>query len=387
MNINKKEGYKMKVLKLVATLLVAGVLFTGCGLKEHKTIIKVNNSPITQKQFDELMDKQIAQSPLSQMGDIKSNKDGMFYLMVEQRVINQLIIEELLKQEANNRGIKVSNKETDEAIAKIIDKIGGKERLTELLKQNNLSVAQFKKDIKNQVKMHKLAKEVGQIDVKESDAKKFYNDNIDKFKHGEQVRASHILILANPYQISQEISAKSKKSLTEEEMKTEVEKVMAQKKSEAEKLAKELQADSTKFNAYAKKYSEDEMSAQNGGDLGYFEKEKMVPEFANYSFSAKPNTISDPVQTQYGYHIIMVTDRAAAGTVPFEKVSREIEEYLTQDKELESLDKITRVAKKKAKIEYSSNEYNPATISKKLSEQMGNLKRDVQAPVTEPKKK
>ena len=377
----------MKTTKLIATLLVAGMLFTGCGVKDQKAIIKINNGAITQKQFDELIDKQIAQSPLAQMGDVKGNKDGMLYLMVEQRVINQLIIEELLNQEANNRGIKVSGKEVDEAVAKIIDKLGGKDRLTEVLKQNNLSVTQFKKDIKNQVRMHKLAEAVGNIKVSDADVKKFYDENLDKFKHGDQVRASHILIMANPYQISQDITAKSKKSFTDDALKAEVEKVLAQKKAEADKIAKELQADSSKFAAYAKKYSEDENSAIQGGDLGFFEKDRMVPEFAQYAFSAKPNTISDPVQTQYGYHIIMVTDRKEAGTVPFEKVKSDIKEYLTQSKEIEALDKITQVAKKKAKIEYTSNEYNPANISKKLTEQMGNLKRDVQAPVTEPKKK
>ena len=113
----------------------------------------------------------------------------------------------------------------------------------------------------------------------------------------------------------------------------------------------------------------------------------MVPEFANYSFSAKPNTVSDPIQTQFGYHIIMVTDRAAAGTVEFDQVKSDIKGYLVQDKEIEALDKITRVAKKKAKIEYSSNEYNPAAIAKKLTEQMGSLKKEVQAPIKETKKK
>ena len=61
----------MKKTKLIATLLVAGMLFTGCGLKGNNTIIKINDGKITQKDFDNLMDKQIAQSPMAQMGDIK----------------------------------------------------------------------------------------------------------------------------------------------------------------------------------------------------------------------------------------------------------------------------------------------------------------------------
>ena len=84
---------------------------------------------------------------------------------------------------------------------------------------------------------------------------------------------------------------------------------MADKKAEAEKLAKELQADSSKFPAYAKKYSEDTESAKQGGDLGFFAKDRMVPEFAKAAFEAKPNTVSNVVKTQFGYHLLWVTKK------------------------------------------------------------------------------
>ena len=73
-----------------------------------------------------------------------------------------------------------------------------------------------------------------------------------------------------------------------------------------------------------KKYSEDENSAKQGGDLGFFAKDRMVPEFAEAAFKAKPNTVTEPVQSQFGYHIIMVTDRRAAGVVPYEKAKSDI---------------------------------------------------------------
>lgn len=376
----------MKKTKLIATLLVAGMLFTGCGLKGNNTIIKINDGKITQKDFDNLMDKQIAQSPMAQMGDMKSNKNGMLYLMLSQRVLNQLIIEELLNQEANARGIKVSSKEVSEAIAKIMDKIGGKDKLMDILKQNGLSVSQFKADIRKQVKMQKLAIAAGNVKVTDADCKKFYDENADKFKHEDQVRASHILIMANPYQFQQEITSEAKKTFTEEELKKKVEAKMTQKKELAEKLAKELQADNSKFAAYAKKYSEDENSAKQGGDLGFFDKKTMVPEFAQAAFTAKPNTVTGVVQTQYGYHIIMVTDRKEAGVVPYEKAKADIQEYLESSKQIEALDNLTQAAKKKAKIEFASEEFNPDVVEKKLSEQMGNLKQNLQAPAQPAKK-
>ena len=310
----------------------------------------------------------------------------MLYLMLSQRVLNQLIIEELLNQEANARGIKVSSKEVSEAIAKIMDKIGGKDKLMDILKQNGLSVSQFKADIRKQVKMQKLAIAAGNVKVTDADCKKFYDENADKFKHEDQVRASHILIMANPYQFQQEITSEAKKTFTEEELKKKVEAKMAQKKELAEKLAKELQADNSKFAAYAKKYSEDENSAKQGGDLGFFDKKTMVPEFAQAAFTAKPNTVTGVVQTQYGYHIIMVTDRKEAGVVPYEKAKADIQEYLESSKQIEALDNLTQAAKKKAKIEFASEEFNPDVVEKKLSEQMGNLKQNLQAPAQPAKK-
>ncbi|MBR1460049.1 peptidylprolyl isomerase [bacterium] len=378
----------MKGTKLLATIMVASMLFTGCSLKDNNAIIKINDGKITQKEFDTLLDKQIAQSPMAQMGDIKSNKNGMLYLMMAQRVLNQLIIEELLDQEAKERGIKVSSKEVSEGVAKIIDKVGGKDKLTEILKQNGLSPSQFREDVRKQVRMQKLAKTAGKINITEEDCKKFYNENSDKFKHDNQVRASHILLMANPYQIQQELTANAKQTLTEDALKSKVEAKMKEKKELADKLAKELKADNSKFAAYAKKYSEDENSAKQGGDLGFFDKKTMVPEFAKAAFEAKPNTVTDVVQTQYGYHIIMVTDRKEAGIVPYEKTKSDIKEFLESSKEIEALDTLTQAAKKKAKIEYVNEDYNPDVVEKKLSEQMGALKQGLGAPApAQPEKK
>ncbi len=365
----------MKGSKILATLMLSAMLFTGCGLKDQQAIIKINDGAITQKEYDEMMEQQIAQSPFSKMnvGDMKGNKDGFLYLMTEQRVINQLIIQELLDQEANTRGIKVTNKDVDKEIKKIMDKMGGRDQLMSVLKQNGISVAAFKKDIKNQVKMQKLANSAGKIKITDADCKKYYDKNINQFKHDKQVRASHILIAANPYQIQQELTSDPKKKIDDKELKAEVEKVMAEKKAEAEKLAKELQADNSKFAAYAKKYSEDPNSARQGGDLGFFGKDTMVKEFADAAFNAKPDKVTDPVKSQFGYHIILVTDRREAGVMPYEKVKSDIKDYLINVEQVKALDHLTTVAKKKSKIEYMDERYNPETINEKLHKQVNDV--------------
>ncbi len=368
----------MKSTKLLATLLVSGMLFTGCGLKNSQAIIKVNDAVITQNDFDKLMDKQIEASPFAKMGmgDIKKDKDGVLYLMTERAVITQLVIQELLDQESKTRGIKVSNKDVDKAIDKIIDKVGGKDNLSNMLKQNNVSISQFKSDIKTQVKMQKLAQTAKNVKVSDKEVKDFYNKNISKFKHGEQVRAYHILLMTDPMQIAQEITNNGKKEIAESEMNKKIEATVKERETLANKIANELKADTTKFSQYAKKYSHDTTSAQKGGDLGYFEAKVMVPEFSKAAFGAKPNTIVGPVKTQYGYHVILVTDRRPAGVESFDKVKNNLKESLTSEKEIKALDDILNAAKKKANIEYVDKQYNPDEITKKLTKQLEQMQKD-----------
>lgn len=376
----------MKVSKLLTTLALSALLFTGCGVKNQNAIIKINDKAITQAKYDELMDKSIAQTPFGQMGDLKGNKDGFLYLMIEQRVINQLIIQELLDQEAEARGIEVSNKDVDQALKEIIDQMGGRDKLAEVLKQNGLSTGEFRKDVRNQVRMQKLANSAGKIEVSDKECEDFYKKNPDKFKNPEMVRASHILIMANEYQMGEDMKAKNKK-ISDEELKTKVKAKMDEKKALADKLAKELKADSSKFAEYAKKYSEDEGSAKQGGDLGFFPKEQMVPEFAKVAFSLKPNTISDVVKTPYGYHIIFVQDRREPMITPYDKAKSGIKDYLTSEQQIKALDDLTQAAKKKAKIEFMDERYNPENIQKKLSKQVDDATGGAASKVKEQSKK
>ena len=97
----------------------------------------------------------------------------------------------------------------------------------------------------------------------------------------------------------------------------------------------------------------------------------MVPEFSKAAFSMKPNTISpNLVKSPYGYHIIMVVDRMAAGQDSFEKAKPDIIAYLENQKQLEAIDKLVESLKKNAKIEYVNPEYNPDTINKTIQDEM-----------------
>ena len=129
-----------------------------------------------------------------------------------------------------------------------------------------------------------------------------YNDNIQQYSTPEQVRASHILL------------------------KTEGKDDAAVKKQADDILAKARAG--ADFAELAKKYSEDEDSAKKGGDLDYFGKGRMVPQFEQKAFSMQPGEISDLVKTQFGYHIIKLADKKPAETKPLAEVRSQIEDQL-----------------------------------------------------------
>lgn len=365
----------MRGKKLLTTLAVSAVLFAGCGLKSGEAIIKVNNQNITQGQFDAEFDKQAGNGIAKALGiDVKDDKNSFLYMLIKDRVVNELIVKALLNQEMQKRGIEVTNKDVDDAVKEIIDKVGSKEQLDALLKQNGISNSQFKKDLKEEVKMKKLAKELGSSNVSDAEAKKFYNDNISKFKHPDKVRASHILISVNPQEIEEVVkSDPNNKNIDETAVKAKVAAEVQAKEAKANQILAEAKKNPTQFAKLAKENSEDTATANKGGDLGFFAAKEMVPEFSKAAFSMKPNTISDkPVKTQFGYHIIMVTDRSAAGQDPFEKVKPSIKAYLENQKQIELIDKLTESLKKSAKIEYINTSYDPANIQKGVQEAVKN---------------
>lgn len=144
------------------------------------------------------------------------------------------------------------------------------------------------------------------IKASEDDIKTFYEQNLQRFSTPEERRASHILIAVNN------------------------EKSDADAKKEADEIYKQLQADPSKFAQLAKSKSADPGSARQGGDLGFFQKGMMVPEFDNAVFSGKKGDLVAPVKTQFGYHIIKIVDIKPAQAKPLKEVRGEIEALYQQ---------------------------------------------------------
>lgn len=361
-----------RTVKLLALMLFVAIVFTGCGLKNKDAIVKVNNHVITQGDYDELF-KQTVKNPALQMfglNDKKIDKKSFMYLMIKDKVVNELIVRTLIEDEVEKRGIKVSNKDAEAALNKAIAQVGSKAKFNEILKQYGVSLAEFKRDLVEEVKMKKLVDMLEKVTVTEADAKKYYNQNLSKFKYPDKVRASHILIAANEEEMKEAIKADSKNAqLSDTELKAMVDKQMAEKLKKANEVLAQVQKNQSEFAKIAKENSEDIESAKQGGDLGFFAQQEMVEPFAKAAFAMKPNTISGIVKTPYGYHIIMVTDRKAAGQDSFEKVKSDIMLYLENEKKVKVLENFIESLKKTAKIEYVNEDYNPTDIQKALQTQ------------------
>ena len=359
----------MNKLKVTIFALLAMFVFTGCSLKKNDNdLIKINDTVITKNEFDKAYESVTTNNMFSQMGiDLKKDPDNVFALMIREKVVSELIVKALLNEEMEKNKITVSKEELENAEKDIIGKFGSKEQFMQVLKVNGVTYDKFKKDIEEEIKLKKFVDSIAMVSVGESEAKKYYNENLDKFKYPKRVRASHILIAANPEQIAAKIK-EDNKDITEEELAAKLSEKMNELKNKAEALQAKVKKVPSSFAKVAKENSQDTASAIRGGDLGFFAKEEMVEAFANKAFSMAPNTISEVVQTPYGFHIIMVTDRNEAGVLSFEQSKKDIINYLESLDKVDILKNKIETLRKDAKIEYYDEAYNPENIQKKIKE-------------------
>jgi peptidyl-prolyl cis-trans isomerase D len=177
------------------------------------------------------------------------------------------------------------------------------------------------------------------LTVPTADVERAYNDGIEQYSTPEQVRASHILL------------------------KTEG-KDDAVVKAKAEDVLKQARGGAD-FAELARKFSEDESNASKGGDLDYFGRGRMVPEFDQTVFTMQAGQISDLVKTQYGYHVIKLVDKKSGTTRPLEEVRQQITDQLAFDRaQSQAADLAERLAqqiKKPADLDAVAKEHSLTT--------------------------
>ncbi len=359
----------MKKVKIALIAMLAIIVFSGCTFKKNEeNLIKVNNTVITKNDFDKAYETVTSNNMFSQMGiDLKNDPNNVFALMMKEKVVSELMVKALLNDEMAKRKIAVSKEELDKAAKDIISKFGTKEQFMQVLKSNGVNYSKFEQDLEEEIKLKKFVDSIAMVSIGEAEAKKYYNENQDKFKYPERVRASHILISANPEQIKAKLHEENK-DLTEEELNKKTEEEMQSLKQKAQELYKKVKNSPSSFAKIAKENSQDSVSAVKGGDLGFFSKDEMVEPFASKAFSMQPNTISEVIQTPYGYHIIKVTDRAEAGIYSFEQTKKEIINYLESQDKVDILKNKIEELRQNAKIEFYNEDYNPDNLQKKIKE-------------------
>jgi peptidyl-prolyl cis-trans isomerase C len=248
----------------------------------------------------------------------------------EKQALNQLVSAELLYQAGQKLEIKDLDKQVDDKMAQGKAKFPNTEDFAKAMKEMDME----EKDLRDYTRRDLIITNfiektiIPKVTVSEEDARKFYDQNPDKFTRPETVKASHILL-----GVDQKASADEKKTAREK----------------AEKLRKELSGGAD-FAALAKGNSTCP-SSQQGGDLGYFGKGQMVPAFETAAFALKPGEISDVVETQFGYHIIKLTEKKAAEKVEFKEARPRIDEFLKNQKVGAAVNDYLTEARKTAKIE------------------------------------
>ncbi|MBQ7764921.1 peptidylprolyl isomerase [bacterium] len=364
--------------KILTCAALSIFLLSACSVNKSG-IIQVNDKIITKSQFEKALDKEIDNSMFKNFGGasnfVKSDENFM-YSVFKEKVVKELIIKSLLDSEIEKRGIKVTDEDIKAEMKSIVDKVGSKDELNSLLKQRGVSSSEFTEDLKTQIRIKKLISSISDIKITDADAEKYYKNNPDKFKHQEQVRASHILISSDLLQLIRDIKAKDK-NISATDLNAKVEKIQAEQKAKAEAILKEVKANPDSFAKIAREKSEDKASGERGGELGFFSADAMVPEFSKAAFSMKPNTISENlVKTSYGYHIIKVTDRIEAGTTPYTKVKEDIKFYLETQEQVKVLKNFTDGLMKSAKIIYIDETYNTdKQLKVKVKEEAQNNKK------------
>ncbi len=358
----------MKFAKIMSLLLCTTVLFCGC-IKDNRAAIKINDKVITRAEFYDDFNK-MKDAQFKNLSKDLQAPDSYLVLSLKNKFVNDVIFRELLAQEFEKRKIEATQKEIDAKKAEIISQMGSEENLNKILKENAITPERLQKDLASEVKTIKLLDQLNVTKVSDKDAQKYYNNNKDKFNFPDRILVSHILIDTSAENIRRKVidadkDAKLSNAQIDEKVKQEVQK----QKDLLNKALKEARLNPKNFAQVAAKYSQDEASAKNGGNLGFVARGQLVPEFEKVAFDElKPGVVSDPVKTQFGEHIILVTDKAKGGIQPYSKIKEDLKKFLDQQNKIAALQKFATGLKDKSKIEFVDEDLNPVNIHQQIDE-------------------
>jgi len=328
----KKIGILLLALLLIAIPVIGADQKNEKSAEEEIAVI-VNNQEITVSQVDAAINLQglvqkIAQADRNFVMVLLQTEAGI-ELINEYRKANldSLIERELLVQKVKEENITISDERKDELFNEQLENIKNSNQITEeqllqsLSQQGIENLDSFKELFLSQNETPLLINElqsqvVETVEVTDQEVKDYYDNNIEQFTSEEKVAASHILV-------------------------------------EEEETAKEVLNklnNGTDFAELAKEYSIDGSAAQ-GGKLGSFGKGRMVKPFEDAAFALNVGEVSDIVKSDFGFHIIKVTDKTEAGTTSYEDVKESIKNNLLNQKKAQVMEEYIEKLKEEATIE------------------------------------
>jgi peptidyl-prolyl cis-trans isomerase C len=286
-------------------------------------VATVNGQNITREELEKVFNAAV-QASGAQVSDLSPDQQLAGY----SQLLQDLILDKLVDEAASKE--QVTDADVDAEIAKIKSQFPESAAFDAQLTQAGMTQEKLRENIRDGLMQSRwMQSQVKPAEITEEKARAFYDANPKEFEQPETVKASHILFMVDA-EATPEVAAQ---------------------KEDAAKKAAERAAKGEDFTALAKELSEEPGASESGGDLGFFPKDRMVPEFAEAAFAQEVGTISQPVKTQFGWHVIKVTDKKPAGKVPFDEVEDQIEGYLKSQSQREAVQAVLNKLKESAKIE------------------------------------
>jgi peptidyl-prolyl cis-trans isomerase C len=244
-------------------------------------------------------------------------------------VLNNLIVDRLINKRCAD--VKIEDPEIDAVVDRLKKNFPTEQDFKAQLDRTGQTLELLRESIRTNLRQqHWVDEQIkDRADVSDAEAEDYYKKNTERFKTPEAVRASHILF-AVPQDAAPE------------------------KLKEQEAAAKRIIERAKKgedFGKLAKEYSEDPTAKQNSGDLDFFSKDQMVPEFSDAAFKMKQDEVSaEPVRTPFGFHIIKMTGHKNAESIDFEKAKPNLMSFLKNEKKQREIEKIVRELRDKAEV-------------------------------------
>jgi peptidyl-prolyl cis-trans isomerase SurA len=247
--------------------------------------------------------------------------------------LDALIGEKLMEEQIRELGLSVTDAELDTAVADVKrqNNITDDAQFERLLSGEGFTVKSYKEFLRNQMSRMKLVqlKVTPKVKVSEEDLKAAYTQYTKMESGDAEVHARHILVQVDPKATPQQVEAARKK---------------------AQGLAEQARKPGVDFAELAKAKSEGP-SAEDGGDLGFFRRGVMVPAFEKVAFTLKEGEVSEPVRTQFGWHVLKVEERRAVDVAPFEQMKEQLETRLKMQKTEKFVEQYVQELRQKASVE------------------------------------